>query len=595
MLTQKGSPTARLLRSSRLFSLPPPLPEPKQGWDSRDGRPFVSETATTHYPTRQAIATTDSSRSRGDWGLKRPLPRRMIADRTNPTLRITAQDTVEHITDFEPANDHTQTVEKWQEMNVAFTQQVPRNTMSRSEQAGALGAYEARVDNTDPERARENAEGASGLTSPLMDTLAPKDQARWKFEGPSISTMDESAFKRFVHNTKSSRMDEFQKFLRNKILEKVIQTAEQDLRTRAVNEPDEPLQTSAEGQTPDLDEVGQSADSGGTLDNELRTERGSEQPPEQEPDLGETWVSPDDIARLSWEERVSRTKTLHPHNQIAHVDIFTLEEKIGYFVGPERVAKQLVSDRTKMLRGDTTLKSPLAAYIREFLDLPPLHGGGEGARSSSSSLPSDAASDFNSAAEGKAYVSPTTHPAAGLSYLRSNAYIENHPLLGPQASPTPVSARVLQIKDHANNQTSHPYLGVGGIVTEGRDYALGSVEATQDRREPSGGQKVWAQPESAFVDAEGRIRLKLAKPDNHAISVKKGASSEDEAKYMAANKRPQIQPFDVPSSGPDRIPRSGVAGAAGRRAASSGSTIASINQVLAALKPNQSKSRDGTS
>jgi len=524
----------------------------------------------------------------------------MIADRTNPTLRITAQDTVEHITDFEPANDHTQTVEKWQEMNVAFTHQVPRSTVSRSEQAGALGAYEARVDNTDPERARENAKGASDLTSQLMDTLTPKDQARWKFHGPSIPTMDESAFKRFVNDIKSSRMDEFQKFLGDKILKKVVHTAEQDLRTRAVNEPGELLQGSAGGRTPDLGEVEQSTGSVKTPHNRLPTERGSEPKMKGEQGLGETWVAPKDIATLPWHERLSQIKTLHPHNQIAHVDTLTFNEKIRYFIGSESAAKQLVSDRTKMLRGDTTLKSSLAAYIREFLDLPPLHGGGEGAQSSSSSFASDVANDFNSAVEGKAYVPPTTHPAAGLSYLRSNAYIENHPLLGPQAFHTPVSARVLQLNGHANNPTNHPYLGVGGIVTEGRDYALDSLEHTSDRQQRSGGPKAWTQPQSAFVDAEGRIRLKLAKPDNHSISVKKGASSEEEARNllassMSASTRPQIQPIDVPNSGADRRSRSGVAGAAERRAASSGSTIASITQVLEKTRLNQAKPRDGKS
>lgn len=64
------APTAQLLRSSRLFSLPPPLPRPKQE-DRRGTGVETSDTAITPYPTYQIITTPGSSRSRGDWGLKR--------------------------------------------------------------------------------------------------------------------------------------------------------------------------------------------------------------------------------------------------------------------------------------------------------------------------------------------------------------------------------------------------------------------------------------------------------------------------------------------------------------------------------------------
>ena len=112
-----NSPTARRLRSSRLFSLPPPLPQPAMELLTRAGQVKVSDTATQPYPTRQAITAPASSRNRGDWGLKRPLP-----DKTNntssPHVRINAIDTLEHITDFDSAADHTLSLEKWQEMNI---------------------------------------------------------------------------------------------------------------------------------------------------------------------------------------------------------------------------------------------------------------------------------------------------------------------------------------------------------------------------------------------------------------------------------------------------------------------------------------------
>src|SRR5947207_4312064 len=59
------SPGAQLLRSSRLFSVPPPLPKASLNFE---GGSFYrhSETATTHYPAHQAIVTPSSALHRGD-------------------------------------------------------------------------------------------------------------------------------------------------------------------------------------------------------------------------------------------------------------------------------------------------------------------------------------------------------------------------------------------------------------------------------------------------------------------------------------------------------------------------------------------------
>src|SRR5689334_15181708 len=106
---QSLSPTANLLRNSRLFSIPNPLPRPPASVQFRDGAGVIkeSETATRPFPTHQAIATTPKSAARGDWGLKRPLPvRSRLLQSGDPVVRVNALDTIEHITDFDSATDH---------------------------------------------------------------------------------------------------------------------------------------------------------------------------------------------------------------------------------------------------------------------------------------------------------------------------------------------------------------------------------------------------------------------------------------------------------------------------------------------------------
>lgn len=58
--------------------------------------------------------TPESSRSRGDWGLKRPIPRKV----DSKYLRFSNIDTMEHRTTFESSHDTVMTAKKWQEMGV---------------------------------------------------------------------------------------------------------------------------------------------------------------------------------------------------------------------------------------------------------------------------------------------------------------------------------------------------------------------------------------------------------------------------------------------------------------------------------------------
>ncbi|KAJ5502409.1 Mitochondrial ribosomal protein MRP51 [Penicillium fimorum] len=116
MASARLSPTANLLRKSRLFALPKTLNGPS------DQTLRESGTATLPHPIRAAIVTPQSSLARGDWGLKRPLPAKSTSEKSSrPVVRLHALDTYEHVTDFESAADHAVTLEKFQEMHMPMS------------------------------------------------------------------------------------------------------------------------------------------------------------------------------------------------------------------------------------------------------------------------------------------------------------------------------------------------------------------------------------------------------------------------------------------------------------------------------------------
>lgn len=196
MANLRLSPSANLLRNSRLFALPPVIARPKAERES--------PTATTPYPTHTAIETTPSSLSKGDWGLKRPLPRDprtrrrkggKIYGTSTPIIRIGDIDSIDHITDFESAADHAINLQKFQDMNMPLT----RRTEYGYQPAGQLGlshrsVFDPSADNTD------------------ADNLSPSE-GRWKFKGPLISMQKEGEFQEYLEKTVKDRKRAFIRFL----------------------------------------------------------------------------------------------------------------------------------------------------------------------------------------------------------------------------------------------------------------------------------------------------------------------------------------------------------------------------------------------
>jgi len=201
MATTRLSPTASLLRHSRLFSLPPPIPRPSH--DSSTTVTFESDTATLQHPVQASIETTQASLARGDWGLKRSLPQQSTTTTTTPIIRIGAIDSIDHITDFNSAADHTLTLRKWQEMNIPITLPSVRSTVTYSQPS--VSVFEDHLDRTEV--------GAHGTKS---------NAKRWKYGGPWLAGKTNGEFEEYILKKVKGRRQEFRQFIRAKLQEKLV-------------------------------------------------------------------------------------------------------------------------------------------------------------------------------------------------------------------------------------------------------------------------------------------------------------------------------------------------------------------------------------
>ncbi|PYH99624.1 hypothetical protein BO71DRAFT_394102 [Aspergillus ellipticus CBS 707.79] len=192
MAAARLSPTANLLRKSRLFALPQALTPPQEQATSR----YVAEsdTATLPYPIRAAIATPSSSLARGDWGLKRPLPAKSTSDKSSrPVVRVLELDTFEHTTDFESAADHTVTLEKFQELHMPISLPAKVNYTSNMVPRH-VSPFEPHVDNTNTSK---------GLGEP--------GAKQFKHSGPWLAGQTEAEFQAFSKSVQKNKPELLQK------------------------------------------------------------------------------------------------------------------------------------------------------------------------------------------------------------------------------------------------------------------------------------------------------------------------------------------------------------------------------------------------
>ena len=200
MASARLSPTANLLRKSRLFSLPQALKPPQDPPTSK--AVFESDTATLPHPVRASIATPSSSLARGDWGLKRPLPAKSTSAKSSkPVVRVNALDTFEHVTDFESAADHTMTLEKFQELNMPISLPTKVN-YSSSLLPNHQSPFESSFDNTDTSK-----------------DLSGPGAKQFRHSGPWLAGQTEAEFHSYLEKVRRRKPELMQK-LREHVMAK---------------------------------------------------------------------------------------------------------------------------------------------------------------------------------------------------------------------------------------------------------------------------------------------------------------------------------------------------------------------------------------
>ncbi|KAL4938044.1 mitochondrial ribosomal protein subunit-domain-containing protein [Aspergillus oleicola] len=199
MAAARLSPTANLLRKSRLFALPQALAPFENATTSTHAE---SDTATLPHPIRASIVTPASSLSRGDWGLKRPLPAKSTSQKSSrPVVRVHELDTFEHVTDFESAADHTVTLEKFQELHmpISLPEQVNfgAHIVPRHQ-----SPFEKDVDNTDVHEQGKDSE-----------------IKQFRHTGPWLAGLTEAEFGAFIKKVQKDKPELMRK-LRERFIEK---------------------------------------------------------------------------------------------------------------------------------------------------------------------------------------------------------------------------------------------------------------------------------------------------------------------------------------------------------------------------------------
>ncbi|KAJ5087414.1 hypothetical protein N7456_011030 [Penicillium angulare] len=186
MAAVRVSPTANLLRKSRLFALPQALQPPQDPPSSKTV--FESATATLPHPIRASIVTPPKSLARGDWGLKRSLPAKSTSEKSSrPVVRVQALDTYEHVTDFESAADHTMTLEKFQELHMPMSLPTKMNYAS-SIVPRHQSPFDAHVDNTE-----------------TSQTLSEPGAKQYRHSGPWLSGLSQVEFDAYLKTVRRDK------------------------------------------------------------------------------------------------------------------------------------------------------------------------------------------------------------------------------------------------------------------------------------------------------------------------------------------------------------------------------------------------------
>lgn len=194
------------------------------------------------------------------------------------------------------------------------------------------------------------------------------------------------------------------------------------------------------------------------------------------------------------------------------------------------LSEQEFDNFIKKLRSQFDLNSDLARYMTEFLDLP----------TSSSGAKMSFIDTWGASEKGP----PATHLSGGLSYLKSSAIMENHPIFGPQSHRKPVQARVLVAPGtdfYGHKGETKGAIGIAGFVAEdplgasviprvraAPEPAYDDIAGQRDKIgktigvDTEGGNRIWVWPTRASVNEKGRLSIHSENADKTSVGVHTG-------------------------------------------------------------------------
>lgn len=388
---------------------------------------------------------------------------------SDPVLRVTQLDTIEHVTDFDSAADHVRTREKWQEMGVPMMQGLSNMRDYDISSVKPRGAFEKRGDTTSYDtdagldeaalylkalqktikgKRSKSRSAFEPLERPVIDPEA-RSLKRWKFEGPWLPGMGADDFVAYLTKEISKRKDEFNAHLISHVKNLIYTTRK--------------YAASQSGETAPMDM-----------------------------EEAERWHAK--------------------------------QEKQWRDISDEEVAVNIKALR-KQVAIDPLGSRLFQTLIVPFLRLPTI-------KVKNRMLAQDTLNSEGEKLQFDQDITPlSTHPSAGLGYLRTKSYLTNHPILGPQAQPAPITARVIQPRSTVNTKEAFARLGVAGFVANdqyrntdraARGFSDSARDVEQIDIDTPGGRKVFVQPHYASMTTDGRVLIKLQRSVGAEVQVARG-------------------------------------------------------------------------
>src|ERR1700761_5981563 len=454
-----NSPTAQLLRSSRLFSVPPPLPKPVLE-DKRGSFWVRSETATLPYPTQQVIATSNFHRKRGDWGLKRPLPLRSTEHASG--VQLNELDTHDQITDFAPASDYEKALAKLQELNINITRPGVKKNIGRFDSARP-SAFEPSFDHTS--KAIDNA------TLRDIESNGYIPPKRWTRRGPNMKDMSDAEFQEYLAKEVREKGDKFMTILKKTAAREFVVKMSRKAQHEML-EVDKLYYLWLSSLSDDGLKNFINSHARGSTPNSITNQKLNDTKEFKHLDLsGEQFPS----FKSYLDDYISRTGRLPTVHQLQSTES---QEPSKVDETPDQLLVH-GSQLERELAGnwETYWQFFLANFcnnsgtdattrkaIVEFLDLP------------ASAIATDLS--INDPFEGDF----TTHPSAGLSYHRTHAVLENHPIYGPLKASTPHQGRVLLGRGspvgasyRSNQRSMENRVGLAGVAVGVADFGASTI------------------------------------------------------------------------------------------------------------------------